>query len=337
MQNEITYSGELLDDSGNLNQAGWARSQCLTYHRDAIKASKLRIKEWDYYAATNDNFGLAVTVADNGYMGIAVVTVFDFTVPYVWTHTTMTNFPLGKLKLPSSSNEGEVKFDHKGCKLLIRKKGKQRKISIKIENFHNNSSLRAELLLTEQYKDSLMIATPFDKKKHFYYNHKINGMTVKGRMQMGLRTFDFTDSPSYGVLDWGRGVWTYNNTWYWASASGIDNDHEIGFNLGYGFGNTQDATENIFYYDGVGHKLDQVTFDIPDNYEDTWYFTSNDNRLNMTFRPIIDRNSKTKILMLESDQHQVFGYFSGKVILDDGQVIAIKDLFGFAEKVKNKW
>jgi hypothetical protein len=25
---------------------------------------------------------------------------------------------------------------------------------------------------------------------------------------------------AYGVLDWGRGVWTYSNTWYWASMSG---------------------------------------------------------------------------------------------------------------------
>ncbi|MBO4538815.1 MAG: DUF2804 family protein, partial [Clostridia bacterium] len=35
--------------------------------------------------------------------------------------------------------------------------------------------------------------------------------------------------------------------------------------------------------------------------------------------------------------HQVFGYFTGKVSLDDGTVIEIKNKLGFAEKVHNKW
>ena len=38
-----------------------------------------------------------------------------------------------------------------------------------------------------------------------------------------------------------------------------------------------------------------------------------------------------------SDQHQVFGRFSGTVILDDGRKLEIRDLMGFAEKVRNKW
>ena len=36
-------------------------------------------------------------------------------------------------------------------------------------------------------------------------------------------------------------------------------------------------------------------------------------------------------------QHQVFGYFSGKAILDNGTVVEFKDFLGFAEKVHNKW
>jgi hypothetical protein len=33
----------------------------------------------------------------------------------------------------------------------------------------------------------------------------------------------------------------------------------------------------------------------------------------------------------------VFGTFSGSVTLDDGKVLWIKDLLGFAEKVTNRW
>ena len=51
----------------------------------------------------------------------------------------------------------------------------------------------------------------------------------------------------------------------------------------------------------------------------------------------MDRASDTNALLIRSDQHQVFGRFSGEVILDDGTKLEIKDLTGFAEKVFNKW
>ncbi|MBR5739895.1 MAG: DUF2804 family protein, partial [Firmicutes bacterium] len=36
-------------------------------------------------------------------------------------------------------------------------------------------------------------------------------------------------------------------------------------------------------------------------------------------------------------QHQVFGKYTGSMVLDDGSVIEVKDFLGFAEKVFNKW
>ena len=40
-------------------------------------------------------------------------------------------------------------------------------------------------------------------------------------------------------------------------------NHLVGFNLGYGFGNTEKATENMIFVDGKASKLEQVTFQIP--------------------------------------------------------------------------
>ena len=63
----------------------------------------------------------------------------------------------------------------------------------------------------------------------------------------------------------------------------------------------------------------------------------NEGRLNLIFRPFLDRKSKTDVLVICSDQHQVFGTFSGSVTLDDGTVLNLTGLTGFAEKVKNRW
>ena len=145
------------------------------------------------------------------------------------------------------------------------------------------------------------------------------------------------------VLDWGRGVWTYQNTWYWGSASGYVDGVPFGMNLGYGFGDTRAATENMLLYDGVAHKLDQVDFGIPkdaagkDDLLAPWHVTDNLDRLDLTFTPILDRAAYTGAVVLESNQHQVFGRFDGTAVLDDGTALTIRGLRGFAEKVKNRW
>jgi hypothetical protein len=87
--------------------------------------------------------------------------------------------------------------------------------------------------------------------------------------------------------------------------------------------------------DGVLHKLDQVTFHIPlSNWLAPWRFTSNDNRLEMTFTPHQERKESRRFFFYNSTRHQVFGFFSGKVQLDDGTVIEFQRLTGLAERSK---
>ena len=147
---------------------------------------------------------------------------------------------------------------------------------------------------------------------------------------------------AFAVLDWGRGVWTYHNTWYWASASGTLGGVPFGFNLGYGFGDTSAATENALFHGGRLHKLTDVDFGIPQrdgkpDFLSPWHFTSSDGRFTAEFRPILDRAACTDFQLLKSDQHQVFGRFTGECVLDDGTALSFRDFPGFAEQVENKW
>ena len=184
----------------------------------------------------------------------------------------------------------------------------------------------------------MVIATPFEKADRFYYNQKINNMCAAGKILFGSHVYDLNKKPSFAVLDWGRGVWTYNNTWYWGSASGELNGELFGFNIGYGFGDTSAATENMLFYKGKVHKLEEVSFNIPeDSFMKPWTFSSSDGRFEMDFTPVLDRHSNSNVLLIQSDQHQVFGYFSGKAVLDDGTVLKLDKFFGFAEKVYNRW
>ena len=89
--------------------------------------------------------------------------------------------------------------------------------------------------------------------------------------------------------------------------------------------------------------MDRVTINIPIDktgeydYMKEWNVSSNDNRFEMTFTPIINRKSLTDIKVLISDQNQIFGKFNGFIVLDDGKKIEVKDFLGFIERVRNKW
>jgi len=342
MQKKITKHDDLLDEKGNLKHCGYATNLILDYNRQKIKAGKLRIKEWDYYLVYNQNYAIALTIADNSYMGLMSASFIDFTIPCETTKSIMTILPKGKTNLPPSSKIGNVSFKNKKASFEFFNDGKQRQLKLSYPKFDKVNDLNIDITLTDEPQDSMVIATPFNKPKHFYYNQKIVGLKAEGYAKLGDKEVVFKPNESLGILDWGRGVWTYKNTWYWGAGCGYVGKKLVGFNIGYGFGDTSQATENMVFVDGVAHKLEDVTFNIPfkdgkEDYLSDWTFTSNDKRFEMTFTPIIDRKSYTSAVVISSDQHQVFGKFNGTIILDDGKKLEIKDFLAFAEKVVNKW
>lgn len=343
MQHEITQRIPLLDGEGNLTQAGFARRLLPVYDRKKVRGGLTRLKEWDYYYIGNDRFGLALTIADNSYMGLASISFLSFEgEPWEVTKSPMSALPMGRTGLPSTSAAGITASSGKKHAILFQVGEGKRQLTAHMEEFKDGRPLDAQVTLTGEPEESMVICIPFEKKAHFYYNQKINCMRASGVVRIGEEEYRFTPEDSFAVLDWGRGVWTYHNTWYWGSASGLAEGADFGFNIGYGFGDTSAATENMLLYRGRAHKLSQVNFGIPmkdgkEDYMKPWRFTSDDGRFKMDFVPVIDRASCTDVKLIKSDQHQVFGRFSGTVVLDGGDRLEVRDLFGFAEKVENKW
>lgn len=339
--NKLLNEGNLLDENGNLAEAGFAFNLAKTYDRNAIKASKFRIKEWDYYYVGNKQYGVAFTIADNSYMSLISCTFLDFTKKYDVTKSVMKFFTFGKTKLPSSSKSGDVSFTNKKVQMSFEHINGKRHLKVFFKKFDKKQDFRADLLLEETNQDSMVIATPFKKDAHFYYNQKINLLKSSGYVKLGDNIYDFSND-TYGVLDWGRGVWTYSNTWYWSSLNGTYKGQHIGFNLGYGFGDTSNASENMFFYNDRAYKLEDVHFDIPisrfgkDDFLKEWKFRSSTGDVNLTFKPILNRHANMNVLVVKSLQNQVFGLFSGYVLID-GKEIYFEDMLGFAEKVTNRW
>ena len=105
----------------------------------------------------------------------------------------------------------------------------------------------------------------------------------------------------------------------------------------------------MFFLDGVAHKLGRVEFGIPVadatatkvgerfDFMRPWHLTDDEGRLDLVFKPEIDRCDYLDFKVIISDQHQVFGTFSGTVQLDDGTLYKVRNLRGFAEAVHNMY
>lgn len=341
MQNKITTVDKLLDDNGNLKQAGYSTELLLNYNREDIKANKWRIKEWDYYLVSNKDFAIALTIADNSYMGMVSASFINLKEKWEKTVSPMFWFPNGKTNLPKSSKEGITQKISKNYSFKFSVENGKRILDCHINNFENNKPYKIYFELTNEPSDSIVIATPFEKEKHFYYNQKIVGFRAQGKVEFDGKEYTF-DNDTYALLDWGRGVWTYSNTWYWGAGCDRVGDKLIAFNLGYGFGDTSSASENMLFVDGKHIKLEDITFEIPqnekrkDDFLSDWKIYSSDHSFDATFTPIINRHSNTNALIIQSNQNQVFGNLNG-VVKVDGQTIEFKDFPCFFEKVINRW
>lgn len=337
---EVTSVQKLLRVDGSLKEPGWSRQLVQIYSREDIKAPKFRIKEWDYYLVVSKDCALAFTISDDGYVGLQSVSLITFgDTPWEHTETILQPFPMGKLHLPETSERGNTVYRDKRLNMEFVKEDGRRRIICSFKNFLDGKTFTCDLMLEQPPMDTMVIATPWkENRKAFYYNQKINCMRASGEAYFDGNTYVFNPETDFGTLDWGRGVWTYDNTWYWGSGNGVLDGKPFGFNIGYGFGDTSAASENILFYDGVGHKLDDVTFHIPKHsYLDPWKISSSDGRFEMDFIPVLDRAAKIDVKLITTDQHQVFGKMSGTVVLDDGTKLEIRDLLCFCEKVHNKY
>lgn len=342
MQHQLS-KGPLLDNKGNLNEAGYSFYLDKVYDRKAIKKLKGRIKEWDYYYIGDEEYGIALTIDDNSYMGLVSVSVLDYKNKTDVTKSYMFWLPFGEVGFPSSSKDGNTFKDSKKYSMFFENKNGKRHLVCQMKNVSKGKDFECDIVLKETLDKSMVIATPFKKKRHFYYNQKINLLCANGYFKYGDISHQFTKDKALGVLDWGRGIWTYSNTWYWSSLNAYTKDnHRLGFNLGYGFGDTSHASENMFFFDEEAYKLEDIVFDIPKNekgklqFKNEWKIYSSNKDVDLSFTPIIDRYSNTNALIIQSNQHQVFGYFNGEIKIKD-QTYKLENLLGFAEMVKNRW
>jgi hypothetical protein len=344
MQTELTQAGPLLDSQGKLAQVGWSRHPLLDCNLENARFytlrsfQRFRIKRWDYYAIFTSHRFFSATIADLGYAGNIFVYTLDFATGELHEEGLVIPFGNG-ISLERNPEAGEASFTNDKVSLRFQVDGDKRRIKVNWKGFNNGRGIEADVTLhsTPQH-ESMNIIIPIGGKR-FYDNTKINCLPAQGFIQYGDAREELRPDGCVGSLDWGRGVWEYQSYWNWASSSGfLPDGRTIGLNLGQGFGDLSKATENAILLNGVIHKLGAVRFDYKSgDYMQPWHFTDDEGRLDLTFTPFKDRTAQTNLGIIFSEVHQMFGRYNGRVILDDGSPLEIRDLIGFAEEHHARW
>lgn len=344
IQHEITQPAPLLNSRGRLAQTGWSRHPLLdcnleNAHFYAWRAlQRFRIKRWDYYAVFTPQRFFSATIADLGYAGNVFVYTLDFASGEL--HEEGLVIPLSRgVQLPRNSTSGEAAYRGQGVEIVFSLSPEARNLSVSWPAFHGGRGIQAEISLQQPpVHESMVIVIPIGDRR-FYYNRKINCLPARGYLRYGEIREEMHPETSSGSLDWGRGVWEYSSFWNWASASGfLDDGRRVGLNLGGGFGDTSCATENCLILERRIHKLDQVQFEYDrSNYSHPWKFRDSLSRLELDFVPFKERVARTNLGVINSEVHQMFGRYSGSVVADDGEVIRLDGLTGFAEEHRARW
>jgi hypothetical protein len=343
-QTELTQPSPLLAADGQLTQVGWSRQPLLDCNLENVRfyalrfLQRFRIKRWDYYGFTTPDYFFSATLADLGYAGQVFIYLIDFTSGEYHEATLTLPFARG-IAIPRNSTEGNSTFDNGKVRLAFQHEADTRHISVVWPQFAGKDLAADVRLHLKPNHESMTIVIPMNSTRRFYYNRKINCLPAEGHLTWGDARLDFKPTDTLGNLDWGRGIWDYRSFWVWASASGfLPDGRTVGLNLGFGFGDTTKATENALILNGRMHKLGQVDFRYSSqNFKQPWQMSSPDGRLQLEFTPFIERVAQANLLLITSEVHQLFGRYRGTAITDDGEVIKMDGLIGWAEEHHAKW
>ncbi len=341
-QKEYTQGTPLLAADGTLLAAGWARHGVFDYDRTRVR-HPLRRKEWDFYQISDGRHMAQVSFANISLGGYASAVLVDLREGRTLA-SAMGAFVGGKDRyiLPARGDEpGSVSFRTGGALFESVTMDDARTLVFEKEG------VRCEFSMDRlPGQENITTVLPFRGfPDRYFMTTKENCMPCAGCFSYPGGRVDFSREDAFCVLDWGRVCTPYRLVWYWGNGSQYRYDadgrrHLFGFEITWGIGDESAATETCLFFDGKAHKIDAVdveTFPKPDKYMQPWRFTSRDGRFELTMTPFYDHHSDLNIGVMRMHSHQVHGLWNGRVVLDDGTALDVRDMYAFCEYVENRW
>ncbi|GAA3106909.1 DUF2804 domain-containing protein [Streptosporangium carneum] len=328
VEREITGRVDLCRPDGRLNPAavGWSRTPL---HRANIRGWG-RTMRWEYWCLTSPEHVFAFSASSLDYLASEAAWYLD--------RTTRRDVSSRSLIVPSRgtsfserSGEGSVRIGRGPLRIAVDETADGTRLRLKSPEFD------ADLLVHRvEGRDSLAVVVPWSSRR-FQYTVKDLGRPAEGTLVVNGRRIRLSADDTLATLDHGRGRWPGRVLWNWGAAAGRSGGREVGVQIGGKWTDGTGSVENGLFLDGRLHKISE---------ELVWRYDTSDwmapwrilgERVDLEFVPEHVRSADVTRLYLHSREDQAFGHYRGTVVADDGTVVEIDDLYGWAEEVCRRW
>jgi hypothetical protein len=335
-EKEITEPVALCDRKGLLNpqSIGYARQPLIECN---LSGHFMRKKKWNYWCVYGEDILFSATISHLDYAAVCFVYLLDFETQRFFEK--QITIPIGRnIKMPDQVLES-VKFSNEQLTVQMIHLQGETHLSVTVPDF-DNEILHADLHISHPPSDETLNVVIPKSRNLFQFTAKHHTLPTAGFVKIGDRRYDFNPEYSFAVLDYGRGVWPRTAIWNWAMASQRLGGRRIGLNLGGKWTDGTGMTENAVFIDGKMNKIhEDVLFSYDTkNFMKPWKIqTKFSHDVDLTFTPFFERVAETNVRLVQSEVHQLVGYFEGKIRLHDGSLLQIKQMLGCAEEHIAKW
>ena len=335
-ERELSQPVRLCGEDGRLNPeaVGFSRRPIVTCN---LRGSWPRKKRWDYWCVTTDSHLVALTYADVDYLGLGDLWFFEYKTERSYHHPIVVPLARGFSQSPLV-NRADIELDALGLRLTFRDEPGGTRLAFRSRPW-GRSRLEGELFVAlPESHETLNVVVPWDERR-FQFTSKHQCRPATGELTLDGREFRFAeDNEAFGCLDYGRGIWPYETTWNWASASGVQGGRVVGFNLGGKWTDGTGSTENGVVLDGRLHKIsEELTLEYDTRcFTDPWRLHTRSGSVDLRFVPFYDRKNRLELGVLRSHVHQCFGRFEGTLRAGD-ETVEVSELVGWAEEHRARW
>ncbi|HRQ41894.1 MAG TPA: DUF2804 domain-containing protein [Chloroflexota bacterium] len=334
-ERELTAPVDLCLPNGRLNPAavGWSRHPL---HRCNLHGRWPRKKRWNYWAITTESHLFSATISHLDYAGLVFIYYADFNTGQLTEATRL--LPLGQGCRLADGVAADAVYDGKGLQVAMRQQATGVALQVEMADFEGRP-LTAQFTITlPPQHETLNVVVPWNNST-FQFTSKQNCLPASGTVTIGGQETLFQGEQSFACLDFGRGIWPRHCRWNWGSASGRQNGRLIGLNLGGQWTDGTGSTENGVCVDGRLHKL---STDLTWQYDKgafmhPWRISDPAGRLELTFTPFLERVAASNVWLVNSEVHQMFGHYDGFITTDEGEVVPVSHLVGWAEDHVALW
>ena len=325
-------------DGKRLNPAarGWSRRPL---HAANLRGRKLRTKKWDYWGVLAGDLAIGLVYADVGYAGLASVWWGDLVSQETGGVDVVTPLARG-VELPDTPGAAPLVLDHPKLRMRLSDDPDGTRLYARWTESDGSAGELDVTVTMPAGHESLSVVIPWSDTT-FQFTTKDQARPTSGRLvRRGVEVPIGQDTPAWGVLDVGRGRWPYSIRWNWGGGAGpAESGEVVGVQFGAKWTEGTGFTENAVTVDGRMHKLGNE-LDWRYDWDESmspWRVVDPDGALELTLTPRLDKHSRTNAGVLSMEVHQVFGTWSGTVTAEDGRLLRVDGIQGFAEEARNRW